>query len=243
MTDASMLARVESVKNRIQRQEEARRLEADADKIGDRAGTLRAALDAASTAVDTSSLLRSQGVDVEWDADSLRSLRNRLSRFAERNRSTPSAILEPNVQLWPSLDAFPDDARQRTLAAWQGWVDNAFPARDEATLATLQRIPELEGGVRQIRQALAVRSQTRTIVPTDQSDFDAVLEAAAATDSAWSALVGGGLPAGVPEFLDSAGTGQATLEQFTDDVRDWFESKGLTHLIRLSIARRSDQPR
>jgi len=243
MPDSPLLSRIESVKVRIRRQEETRRLESDADKIGDRATTLRSALNAASTAVETSSLLRAQGVEVAWDAASIRSLRSRVSRFAERSRSTPSVILEPNVQLWPSLDAFPEDAQRRLIVAWQTWVDAAFPVRDEATLATFERIAELEAGVRRIRKDLARRSQFRATIPNGPEDFEAVREAAAETDQAWSELVGGGLPEGVPEFLDAASTGQATLEQFTDAVRDWFESKGLTHLIHLSIGHRGSQSR
>ena len=242
MTDAALLERITAVKGRIQRQDEARRLEVDADKIGDRASTLSSTLRAASAAVATCALLRSQGVEVEWDKDSIRSLRNRVSRFKERSHSNSTAILEPNAQLWPSLDSFPDDAHQRMLTAWQTWLDQAFPVRDEATLATLYQIPELEEGVRSIRHGLAQRSHLRTTLPEGQSDFDAVIETAAATDQAWSELVGAGLPTGVASFLDAAGAGQATLEQFTDVVREWFESKGLEHLIRLSIGHRGGQP-
>src|SRR5689334_8453036 len=130
MPDASLLTRIDLVRGRIRRQEEVRRSEADADKIGDRATTLRSALNAATDAVETTRLLQSHGVDVEWDADSIRTLRNRVSRFVDKSQSTPAAILEPNVQLWPSLEAFPRDAQQRMLTAWERWVDHVFPVRD-----------------------------------------------------------------------------------------------------------------
>lgn len=243
MVELSLLDRIASVKVRIQRQEEARQLETDADKLSDRARSLRSAAQAAATATDTSALLLEHGTEVEWDRDSLRSLRSRVTRFAERSRSSAAALLEPNAQLWPSLDAFPEDVNARLLMAWQAWVDRSFPARDESALATLQRIPELQEGVRRIRQGLTIRTQRRASIPTSSADFDAVLEAATATDQAWSELVGAGLPAGVPEFLDAAGLGQATLEQFTDVVRAWFERKGLQHLIRLSVVHRGTPPK
>lgn len=243
MADTTLLARIEAAKRRIELQEEARRLEADADKIGDRARTLRSARDGATGAVATAALLKSHGVEVNWDSDSLRSLRSRVRKFSERHRAAPNALLEPNPQLWVTLDGFADALEQRMLAAWQAWVDEAFPSRDEATLATLQRVPELEEGVRGIRRGLAIRAQARSALPSQLSDFDAVTDAAAATEHGWSELVGAGLPAGVSEFLDAARSGDATLAQFTPTVREWFEAKGITHLVRLSIGHRGGELR
>lgn len=191
----------------------------------------RAALDCFSKA----------GIAVKYHPTGVEELSDKATKLRAIAAENPAGLADPpfNIkhEFTDRLKSLATAARGSIEEGWRRYVAENGPSGSDEVLEALGRLPQMRAGVlriRQCRQRLALLAATVPVEP--ERAIEQLKELTDELGSAWAMLTADNVPPSVLQFLRACAADGAPITAFTEEVRDWLESRDLLGSFRIRIS-------
>jgi hypothetical protein len=134
------------------------------------------------------------------------------------------------------ISGLTDFARTAIEKAWRSYVESRAIIGSSEVLDALMRLPQFRASVVSIRACNERINRLATQVPSDLrlavESLDGLVQE---LRSAWATISADGIPDAVIKFLRASAAEGIPLDTFSDEIRNWLESKGLLNAFRVRI--------
>lgn len=135
-----------------------------------------------------------------------------------------------------SLESFESALRSNLSIMWSNYMTERVPHINNELLSVLSKIRDFAATVVKIRRLSSQIERWRPKIPAGEGDFIEFDALIAEVNQAWTELGSDEVPVSVLEFLKAATTGGASLELYTDEVKDWLTKRAISHSFRVRVA-------
>jgi hypothetical protein len=205
-----------------------------AKQVGEAAALVaqaRAALDRFSKA----------GIAIKYCPASVAELTDKATELRAIAAENPAGLANPpfNIkhEFTDRLKSLATAAKGSIEEGWRRYVTENGPSGSDEVLEALGRLPQMRAGVmriRQCRQNVAFLAATVPVEP--ERAIEQLRELTEEHGSAWTMLTADNVPPSVLQFLRACAADGAPITAFTDEVRDWLESRELLGSFRIRIS-------
>jgi hypothetical protein len=162
-------------------------------------------------------------------------LRARPTVLKSRLEQNPSDVIDASQwdgSFMEPLGVFTGRLQEAALASWQSLVDEKAPTVGDDVLNQF----ELAGFSRQVREVRAARDRIRQLRAQVPAADGALAEVVALSTAAARELATlQEVPPEVRAFIARASAGEASLDDLTEQVREWLRNRDMLKLIRISL--------
>jgi len=235
----TLLQRARQLADELEQLEKSKRLAQDVQGFNTRATDLEQAFQAFSNLAKLVTTFRSRNIPFTLSMD-LASLRQALETIATAYENDPNILLKPDNTLtrtfWNPLKNSPNQIRQDLEMSWKKYAQTILPRLDDELLGIFEKLPSTHTQVRTIRQLQQQAQQLAVSLPTGENDIQNLVNLANRIRESWQNLETTEIPPAVMAFLKAACGAGASLDLFTDEVRQWLSEHRLTHAFSISLA-------
>lgn len=164
----------------------------------------------------------------------------RARTLREAIHANPTTINNPPFNLkhefTDRVSAIALEGEKAALAAWQSYVAKRAEFGADDVLSALAKIPQFRPSIARISQIRTDVGRFGAMLPEDPKGAISKLNALLVEhEAAWRALAADDIPRSVVAFIRSAASSDALLSAYTQDVREWLESRGLLDAFRIKL--------
>jgi hypothetical protein len=162
-------------------------------------------------------------------------LRGKPAILKSRLEANPADILDNSqwdASFMTPLEALTGKLQEATLESWKALVDETAPMVGDEVLRQF----EITGFSRQVREVRAARERIRELrnrPPTSDSALTEVKELSEAAARELGALEA--VPSMVRSFINKAAANEASLDDLTNEVRDWLRDRNMLQWVRIGL--------
>lgn len=225
MTILEKTERLQQLADRWSKGEEHQRRH---ERFSEREADLRELAEGLHPLAQTHELFRQNGIPCDGASGMLGTI-EQLQQAKNRFQEDRASIIEDNLRKFKKRFRSHIQGLERRLPrAWERYAGEQFQAPGEDLLTALERFPEFEDLVQQIRK-LYHQLQQRAVgdPPRTSDELNAFEEQAEQFSQSWDQLRSDKVPGPVVEFLKAASAEGASLSQLSKAVRDWMDERGL----------------
>lgn len=235
----TLLQRARQLVDELEQLEKSRRLVQNVQGFNTRATDLGQAFQAFSDLAKLVTTYRSRNIPFTLSID-LASLRQALEAVAIAYEDDPNTLLKPDNTLtrtfWSSLKNSPNQIRQELEISWKKYAQTILPHLDNELLDIFEKLPSTRAQVRTIRQLQQQAQQLAGSLPSSENDIQNLVNLANRIRESWQNLETTEIPPSVMVFLKAACGAGASLDLFTDEVRQWLSEHRLIQAFSISLA-------
>ncbi|MFO1431288.1 MAG: hypothetical protein U1F76_14285 [Candidatus Competibacteraceae bacterium] len=235
----TLLQRARQLVDALAQLEESKRLVQNVQGFNTRATEIEQALEAFSKLAELVSAFRSHNIPFTLSLD-LASLRQALETIATDYKNDPNILLKPDNKLtrmfWNPLKNSPNQIRQDLEISWKKYAQTILPRLDNELLDIFEKLPSTRAQARIIRQLQQHVQQLAGSLPSSENDIQTLVNLANRIGESWQNLETTEIPTSVMTFLKAACGAGASLDLFTDEVRQWLSEHRLTQAFSISLA-------
>ena len=155
-------------------------------------------------------------------------------------KTDPATLNDPPFNLKydfiDKINSLCSGAGKAMLVAWQARVAQNSEIASAEILTALSGVPQYKPVVARIGvlkgQVTMLANSVPADIPAGLAQLKTIMDAYAAT---WGEMTADGIPNSVIAFLRAAAAHGASLDQLTDEVRDWLDARRLLSLFRIKI--------
>lgn len=238
----TLLQRANKLADELEKLETLKELAQDVTLFGTRATELEQGVQIFSDLARRVKIFRNRNIHCPLNID-LANLCQSLDKIVTNYQSNPKTI-KPNPEslrtFWKPLKDYPGQLRQDLQTAWQNYTRRILPIIDKELLEIFEHLPSTKSQVSTIRQLQQQAYTLSLSLPTSEHDIDELERMVASIKTQWQGLQTTDIPASVLTFLKEVRSGGASLQLFTDEVRQWLVDQQLTHAFCIFL--RSSSP-
>ena len=235
----TLLKRAGQLVDELEQLEVSRRLAENVRGFNTRADELEKAFQAFSKLEKLVNVFRSRSIQFTLSMN-LTNLRQTLLTIVLAYENDPETLLKPDNTLtktfWNPLKNYPNQINLDLELNWKRYAQNLLPRLDNELIEIFEKLPSTKTQVNTIRQLQQQAYTLSSSLPTSEHDIDELERMVASIKTQWQGLQTTDIPASVLTFLKAVRSGGASLQLFTDEVRQWLVDKQLTHAFCISLA-------
>lgn len=212
----------------------------EADQFLTRANQFAALSEKLARARATLAKLAEAGVETDFAVTEESGYAAKARTLREAIHASPSAINNPPFNLKHEFAdrvlAIAVEGEKAALSAWQSYVAKRAEFGADDVLSALAKIPQFRPSIARISQIRTDVGRFGAMLPEDPKGAISKLNALLVEhEAAWRALAADDIPRSVVAFIRSAANSDALLSAYTQDVREWLESRNLHDAFRIKL--------
>lgn len=233
----TLLKRAGQLVDELEQLEVSRRLAENVQGFNTRADELEKAFQAFSKLEKLVNVFRNRSIPFTLSLD-LANLRQTLSTIVSDYEKDPENLLKiDNKQtFWNPLKNYPNRISQDLELSWKKYAQNILPRLDNELLGIFEKLPSTRAQVRNICQLQQQAQQLAVYLPSGDDDIQKFVNLSNSIRQSWQNLEATEISPAVMDFLKAACSAGASLDLFTDEVRQWLSEHRLIQAFSISLA-------
>lgn len=235
----TLLKRAGHLVDELEQLEVSRRLAENVRGFNTRAIELEQAFQAFSKLEKLVNVFRSRSIPFSLSLD-LNNLRQTLLTIVLSYENDPETLLKPDNTLtktfWNPLKNYPNQISLDLELNWKRYAKNILPHLDDELLGIFEKLPSTRAQVRNIRQLQKQAQQLVVSLPSGDDDIQKFVNLSNSIRQSWQNLEATEISPAVMDFLKAACSAGASLDLFTDEVRQWLGEHRLIQAFSISLA-------
>lgn len=233
----TLLKRAGQLVDELEQLEVSRQLAENVQGFNTRADELEKAFQAFSKLEKLVNVFRNRSIPFTLSLD-LANLRQTLSTIVSDYEKDPENILKIDNKhtFWNPLKNYPNRISQDLELSWKKYAQNILPRLDNELLGIFEKLPSTRAQVRNIRQLQQQAQQLAVYLPSGDDDIQKFVNLSNSIRQSWQNLEATEISPAVMDFLKAACSAGASLDLFTDEVRQWLSEHRLIQAFSISLA-------
>ena len=187
------------------------------------------------------SVLREEGIDVEYQGKNLNQVLERIERVKAEFEDDASWIIQPendlsDLEKW-IRERHRDKIQRRIQSAWRDYYQDQVSDLSDDLLHVLKKFDDFRESVQTIQKISDQLQGWKGEPPQTKDSLETFQKLAETRQSTWEELRSDEMSEDVLNFLVEAGTEGATVDQLTDEVHTWLERNDLLDHVRIRLTK------
>lgn len=235
-----LLERATGLANKITEYINLRNLADDAQKFQTRANQFETTAERLNTTEVKLSRLKDAGIPVTFKNPDVMGLASKAKLLRESVQKNPAELDDPPFNLkydfTDRLLGICNGADADMTNAWQRYAAEYSKLGSDEVLNALNALHKFRASVAKIRRfRLDILELERALPPDPAGAVKRLSTLVADYRSAWTELTADGIPTAVITFLRACATEGAPISDFTEEVRNWLQTRKLLNAFRITI--------